>query len=67
MISFGATLLVVTLWLSVDTIVEIGSILTATTLEDTDLGAQIEPLRKPQTATVDLSPSASIDWLGAKD
>jgi len=51
----------------VDTIVEIGSILTANTLEDTDLGAQIEPLRKPQTATVDLSPSASIDWLGAKD
>ncbi|MEK9941901.1 MAG: hypothetical protein VW771_05430 [Gammaproteobacteria bacterium] len=62
MISLGVTALLIALAVASETILEIGSELTAATIDDTDMGALIEPLAAPQTTLVDLAPNASVEW-----
>jgi len=62
MIALSTTLLLVTLALATDTILEIGSEITAATINDTDMGARIEEDRSLPTAIVDLSPVAALQW-----
>lgn len=62
MIPLSATILIVALAISSDIILEIGSEITAATLDDPNMGAQIEPTAPPQTSLVDLSPGASVSW-----
>jgi hypothetical protein len=62
MISFTTFLILVALAVSTETILEIGSELTAASLDDPMLGAKVESIRLPQTALVDLSPTASLHW-----
>tara|TARA_B110000438_G_scaffold285734_1_gene316156 strand:- start:822 stop:1034 length:213 start_codon:yes stop_codon:yes gene_type:complete len=62
MISLSATILLVSLALATDTILEIGSEITAATINDADMGVKLEEARSLPTKIVDLSPVAALQW-----
>ncbi|MBJ78146.1 MAG: hypothetical protein QF595_09835 [Dehalococcoidia bacterium] len=63
MISISAIFLLAGLAMMTETILEIGSELTAATLADESLGARPDPTVSPPTIIVDLAPQSSIRWL----
>ena len=62
MISLSATILLVSLALATDTILEIGSEITAATINDADMGVKLEEARRLPTKIVDISPVAALQW-----
>lgn len=62
MITLSATILLVSLALATDTILEIGSEITAATINDADMGVKLEEARSLPTKIVDLSPVAALQW-----